>query len=108
MWAGQTVSMLGDGVHGVALAWLVLTLTGSPITLGAVIVTGTLPRTALMLFGGALTDRLSARTLLLTSNLARCVLAALLAGLVLGGHLQLWELFVIEFLFGSADGLFIP
>jgi predicted MFS family arabinose efflux permease len=108
MWAGQTVSMLGDGVHGVALAWLVLTLTGSPITLGAVIVTGTLPRTALMLFGGALTDRLSARTLLLTSNLARCVLAALLAGLVLGGLMQLWELFVIEFLFGSADGLFIP
>ena len=100
--------MLGDGVHGVALAWLVLTLTGSPITLGAVIVTGTIPRTALMLFGGALTDRLSARTLLLTSNLARCILAAILAGLVLTGRLQLWELFVIELMFGAADGLFIP
>ena len=108
MWAGQTVSMLGDGVHGVALTWLVLTLTGSPITLGVVLITGTIPRTTLMVFGGALTDRLSARTLLLTSNLARCVLAALLAALVLSGRLQLWEVFAIEFLFGSADGLFIP
>lgn len=100
--------MLGDGVHGVALAWLVLTLTGSPIALGAVIVTGSIPRTALMLFGGALTDRLSARALLLTSNLARCILAAILAALVLSGRLQLWELFVIELMFGAADGLFIP
>lgn len=100
--------MLGDGVHGVALAWLVLTLTGSPLTLGVVLVTGTVPRTALMLFGGALSDQLSPRTLLLASNVARSILAAILAGLVLSGRLVMWEVFVIEFLFGSADGLFIP
>jgi len=108
MWAGQTVSMLGDAVHDVAMAWLVLTLTGSPLTLGLVLVTGAVPRTVGMIFGGALTDRLSARTLLLLSNLVRCGLALLLATLVLGRYLQLWEIYVLELAFGAADGFFLP
>ena len=34
--------------------------------------------------------------------------ASALAALVLASRLQLWELFFIEFLFGAADGLFLP
>lgn len=95
-------------MHDIAIAWLVLTLTGSPLTLGAVLITGTVPRTALMVFGGALSDRFSARAMLVGTNVVRAVLALLLAGLVVTAALQLWELYVLEFLFGAADGLFLP
>ena len=33
-WTGQAVSLLGDQFHFVALAWLVLDLTGSGLALG--------------------------------------------------------------------------
>jgi len=53
MWAGQAASLLGDGVQAVALVWLVLTLTGSPLALGSVLLAGAVPRAAVVLVGGA-------------------------------------------------------
>ena len=108
VWAGETVSMLGDRVHEIAMAWLVLTLTGSPLTLGAVLAAGAVPRALLLLVGGATSDRLSARVLMLASNLARGLLVGLLVALVIGGWIRLWQLYVIEFAFGVADAFFYP
>lgn len=108
MWAGQTVSLFGDGVHNIALAWLVLSVTGSPLALGTVLITGTVPRTALMVLGGALSDWLSPRTMVIATNAIRALLAFALAALVATAALRVWELYVIEFLFGAADGLCRP
>src|SRR6266508_3946225 len=38
VWAGESISMLGDHFHEIALAWLVLSIGGSPLTLGAALV----------------------------------------------------------------------
>lgn len=108
MWAGETVSMLGDGVHTIALAWLTLVLTGSPLALGSVLLAGAAPRAALVLVGGAVTDRLSPRTLLLASNGARAAIAAVLAGLIVSGTVQLWGLYATSFAFGLSDAFFRP
>src|SRR6202000_2660714 len=45
----------------VALPWLVLQLTGSSLVLGTITMTAAIPRAALMLVGGALSDRFSPR-----------------------------------------------
>jgi MFS family permease len=109
MLAGEAASMLGDRFHEIALAWLVLsTLNGSPLSLSLVLLAATVPRAALVLVGGAVTDRLPPRTLLLASNLARAVLSGLLAMLVLTGEVQLWQLSVLAFGFGGADAFFLP
>jgi len=108
MWAGQTASMLGDGVQGVALAWLTLALTGSPLTLGSVLLAGAVPRAAVVLVGGAVSDRLSPRALLLASNVARALVAAALAGLAASGSVQLWQLYAGSFAFGLGDAFFLP
>ncbi|MFP4202424.1 MAG: hypothetical protein ACLFSX_05715 [Candidatus Acetothermia bacterium] len=36
LWLGQLVSRIGDGIHEIALAWLVLKLTGSVLSMGAI------------------------------------------------------------------------
>src|SRR5262245_41309160 len=108
MWAGQTASMLGDGVQGVALAWLTLALTGSPLTLGSVLLAGAVPRAAVVLVGGAVSDRLSPRALLFASNVARALVAAALAGLAASGWVQLWQLYAGSFAFGLGDAFFLP
>ena len=46
-WGGESISVLGDQFHFVALAWLVLQLTGSGLALGTVLTAAAIPRVIL-------------------------------------------------------------
>ncbi len=85
LWVGTTLSLFGDFFSYIAIAWLVLQLTGSSLALGSVLVAQALPRGVLMLVGGALADRLSPRLTMLGSMGLRAVFVAPLAVLVLTG-----------------------
>lgn len=108
LWIGQSISLLGDQFHFIALAWLTLLLTGSPLALGTVLMAAAVPRGVLMLLGGALTDRFSQRTLMLLSDSLRAVLVTGLTVLVLTGNAALWQLYVLAVIFGSVDAVFYP
>ena len=108
VWFGESVSLLGDQFHYVALAWLVLGLTGSGLALGTVLLAAALPRGALLLVGGALSDRISPRTLTFGSNLVRAVITTVIAALVIGTSVEIWHLVLAGALFGSVDAVFFP
>jgi MFS family permease len=108
LWLGATISLLGDQFYLVALPWLVLQLTGSSLALGAILMTAGIPRAALMLVGGAVTDRFSARRVLMTTAGARTVLVGIVATLIWLQAVQLWQLYVLTFLFGVADAFSFP
>ncbi len=108
LFGGETVSVLGDQFHFVALAWLTLQLTGSGLALGTVLMTAAVPRAVFMLLGGALSDRFSPRSLMLSSNALRAVVMAIIATLVLTGNAQLWQLYLLAAIFGVVDALFYP
>jgi hypothetical protein len=108
LWVGTTLSLFGDFFSYIAMAWLVLQLTGSSLALGTVLVVQALPRAALMVVGGALADRLSPRLTMLGSMGLRAVFVAPLAILVLTGHVQMWEVYGIAVVFGIVDAFFMP
>ncbi|MFH0916245.1 MAG: MFS transporter [bacterium] len=108
LWTGEGISLVGDQLYLIALPWLVLQLTGSAFAMGTVLALAAIPRALFMLLGGALTDRLSPRVLMLCSNLGRLTLVATLAVLTLGGVVQLWMLYAFALLFGLADAFFFP
>ncbi|HEY5520771.1 MAG TPA: MFS transporter [Candidatus Limnocylindrales bacterium] len=90
------------------MPWLALVLTGSGLALGTVLALMAVPRAALMIIGGAYTDRLSPRRVMLLSNAVRLVAVSLLAGAVLEGAAQLWMLYAFALVFGIADAFFFP
>ena len=108
LWAGQSTSLLGDQFYLVAAPWLVLKITGDPLALGTVLAAGAIPRAAMMLIGGAVSDRFSARKIMLASDLIRLVLILGLLFLVFSGLIQLWMLYFLSVLFGIVSGFFIP
>lgn len=108
LWIGEAVSIAGTQFHFVALPWVVLEVTGSGLALGGVLTAAAIPRAAFMLLGGAMTDRLSPRRLMLLSNLTRAVLASLLAFAIAADRTLLILLYVVSGLFGLADALFYP
>lgn len=108
LFGGETISVLGDQFHFVALAWLALQLTGSGLALGTVLMTAAIPRAVFMLLGGAFSDRVSPRSLILVSNAVRGVTVGGLAVLVITGAAQLWHLYVFATIFGVVDAFFYP
>jgi DHA3 family tetracycline resistance protein-like MFS transporter len=108
LWSGLTISLLGDGFYLVAIAWQVYELSNAPAALAIVGVCLTVPQVALVLVGGAITDRLERRRILLTADLLRGVAVGVVGVLAVTGHVQLWHLFVLAAVFGVGSALFGP
>jgi MFS family permease len=108
LWIGETVSVLGDQFYLVALPWLALQLTGSGLALGSVLMTAAIPRAAFMLAGGVATDRMSARSVMIASNVMRCAIVTVLTVLVAAHMIRMWHLYVAAAAFGMFDAFFYP
>ena len=98
--AGQVVSVTGTWMQNIAAAWLVLTLTHSPVAVGVLMLCQFLPATALGLVGGVIVDRLDVRRVVIVTQAASMVFASVLAGLTLGGVIEVWQVYLLTFLRG--------
>jgi MFS family permease len=105
---GGTISLLGDQFYLVALPWLVLQQTGSAVVMGAIMMAGAIPRALLMLMGGAASDRISARKIMIATAMARTICVAVIAVLVWLRVLRIWELYALAVAFGVADAFAVP
>ena len=105
---GGTISLLGDQFYLVALPWLVLQQTGSAVAMGAIMMAGAIPRALLMLMGGAVSDRMSARKIMMATATARTICVTVIGALVWLQVLRTWELYALAFAFGVADAFTAP
>src|SRR3989442_1529029 len=108
LWLGQSVSLFGDQFYLIALPWLTLRLTGSAFALGTVLMIAGGTRALFQLLGGALSDSVSSKWLMVVSSVIRAVVTALIAVVVLLGVTQLWHLYILSFIFGMVDAVFFP
>src|SRR6267378_2018889 len=106
--AGQAVALVGSWMQQVAQAWLVLSLTNSPLRLGLVGSLNFLPILLFALVGGAVADRLPKRRLLvLTQSLLFCQTATL-ALLIVTGRVRYWHICVLALVWGIANTVDLP
>jgi predicted MFS family arabinose efflux permease len=106
--AGQAVALVGAWMQQVAQAWLVLSLTNSPLRLGLV---GSLSFTPVLLFaivGGAVADRLPKRRLLVVTQSVLATQTLTLAALVWTGHVRYWHVCVLAIVWGIANTIDLP
>jgi hypothetical protein len=104
----MTVSLVGDGVLLVALAWKVYELSNSPAAMAAVGVAMTVPHVAFLLLGGVASDRLDRRRLMIASDAVRGTVVAILGVLTITGSLRLGHVLVLVVVFGAATAFFGP
>ena len=82
---GQLISLVGTWTQQVAQAWLVWTISHSPLMLGVITAAQSLPVLVFGLWGGVAADRVPKRSLLLVTQGIAMVLAAILAALTYTG-----------------------
>ncbi len=107
LWLSQAFSTVGDRLVLVALA-LYVNRIGTPTDVGLVLAANMVPLVALLLLGGVWADRLPRHRVMVVTDVARGGLHALLAVLILTGEAQIWQIVVIEALFGAAEAFFRP
>ena len=100
--AGRAISLIGNGVAPMALAFAVLDLTHSLGDLGLVVGSRSLFNVAFLLFGGVLADRLPRHLVLVGSGLLSAATQAAVAGLVLTHSATVPVLMLLS----AANGLF--
>jgi MFS family permease len=108
LWLAQTTSAMGDGVVTVALALFVTDLTDNPTEVGIVLGSQLLPFVSFLLIGGVWADRLPRARVMMTSDVARAALHALLAVLIFTDAVEIWHMVVIEACFGTAQAFSVP
>jgi MFS family permease len=104
---GQALSVIGDRITPVAIAFAVLGL-GSATDLGLVMAAGGVPFLLFTLAGGVWSDRVGRRRVMLASDVLRALSQALLATLLLTGSAEVWMLAALSFVYGTAAAVFMP
>jgi MFS family permease len=108
LWTGMTISLIGDGIFLIAIAWESYSLWNAPAALSIVGIGMTIPTIAFLLIGGVVSDRRDRRIVMAWADGLRAVAVALLAALVLMGVLRFWELVVLVAVYGVGTAFFMP
>src|SRR3954471_19537042 len=91
LFAGKAVSLAGDGIYVVALAWQVYALSNVPAALSLVGLALSLPQVALFLVGGVLSDRFERHWVMLVADAIRAAALLAMGALAVHGALELWH-----------------
>jgi len=108
LWSGSVVSQSGDWMDQIALNWLVLEITDSPLSLGLVNLCRAIPILIFTPLGGVAADHWERRRILMVTQSISMVLAFALGALVTSGVVNLWEIYVIAALRGGVMSFNMP
>lgn len=102
------VSLLGDGIYIVAIAFAVLQISDGPTALSLVGLTWSVGILAFVLVGGLLADRRDKRLLLIGADVVRLVALGAAGGLSVAGVVEVWHLLLLSLAYGIGEGLSGP
>src|SRR5688572_29419384 len=96
LFAGRVVSMLGNAIAPIAVAFAVLDISGSATEVGLMLAARSIPQVLLQLFGGVIADRLPRQFVLAASNSVSALTQAGVAVLLFTGVADIWHLALLE------------
>jgi MFS family permease len=105
---GQLISLIGTWMQQVAQSWLIYRLTQSSLLLGAVSFASQIPVFLISPIGGHAADRLDRRRIMIVTQTASMILAAVLAGLTLTNRVHEWHVIVLAILLGVVNAFDLP
>lgn len=104
MWTGACISQVGTQMQTAAQSWTVLELSqNNSFYLGVDQFLGQIPIVLFSLLGGVLADRRDRRTILLSSQYTQMACAFTMALLAFTGLIQVWHIWCLSFIIGTAQ-----
>jgi len=101
----QLLGSTGGWMARVAIDWLVLELSGDVALVGIAVALQFAPTLLLGAWAGVLSDRLPRRWVLFSMQIVATISNGVLALLVLGGHVVVWQVLLIAAITGAAGAI---
>lgn len=108
VWLATLISSFGGMVQGVGAAWMMLALAPTPLMVGLVQASITLPIVVLSLIAGALADAFDKRMLMIAAQVFMMAVSTALAVAAYLGLVTPWLLLAFTFLIGCGAALNAP
>jgi MFS family permease len=108
MWFAASTSAVGSAFVPVALAFAVFRSGGNATSLGLVLLAGTVAGLVAYIVGGVWADQMSRRGLMAAADLARMLVQAAVAAVLLTGQARIWMLVVASVINSVAWSVFQP
>ena len=106
--SGQIFSLIGTWMQIVAVGWLVLRITNSPLLLGLVTAMETLPSLFFSLVAGGIADLFDKRRIAIATQSLAAVQALALRVLVATNHATFWNIFALALFAGLVNAFDLP
>lgn len=108
LFAARFLTVLGNGIAPIALAFAVLDIGGSASDLGIVVASRSIFNVLFLLLGGVLADRYSRSRVLVSSSVVAAISQAVVAWSVLDGSATVLSLTLLGAVNGAAAGITLP
>ncbi len=102
LWIGQSAHALALWMEQIARPFLVLAITdGSAAHVGGVLAVRTAPQLVFGVFAGVVSDWFDRRTILVVIKVCVLIISIAFAGILVAGAMELWHIYLFQFLRGS-------
>src|SRR5262249_54550960 len=108
LWTGMPVSLGGDAIFLVEVAWHVYQLSHHPSALGSMLAANMTPPVVFARAGGVVTERIERRKMMIAADAIRALAIGTAGVLAITGALELWQLALCAAATGVGDALFAP
>lgn len=108
LWVGTICTNTAFWMYQVALGWLALVMTDSPLWVGLAGFAGGIPILILALPAGVVVDNFDRRTVLMAGQIGVMVAATLFSALIYLDLMDRWTMLVLAFLYGSSMAFVFP
>ena len=108
LFAARFLTVLGNGIAPITLAFAVLDIGGSASDLGIVVASRSIFNVLFLLLGGVLADRYSRSRVLVSSSVVAAISQAIVAWSVLDGSATVLSLTLLGAVNGAAAGITLP
>jgi MFS family permease len=105
---GQSLSLIGTWMQRTAVYWLVYDQTKSAFLLGMTVFCGQFPSFMFSILGGVVSDRYNRFRVLLSTQVASLIQAAVLTTLVYTNHYTVWHILALSVVLGCINAFDVP
>lgn len=106
--SGQCISLVGTWMQQIAMSWLVYMLTKSPLIMGIITFSGSIPSLFISPFAGVIIDRIDKYKAMVVVQFLFMIEAFLLAALTLSGVIKVWHIVVLSIIAGLTIAFDMP
>src|SRR3954465_4025903 len=108
LFAGRSISYVGTYLAPIAVAFAVLDLGGGATAVGLSFAAWTLAQVSMLALGGVIGDRFPRRKGMIASDVTSTIVRALMGGLLVTGHAEVWQLIALQALGGASVAFYNP